>query len=324
MPDQPISLSYRTLGSSGIRVSSMCLGTMTFGTAWGWGADEETCRQMYEDFRDAGGNFLDTANLYTSGQSEEIVGQLIAGHREEVVVGTKFTMPIAGDPNASGSHRKSLRRSVESSLRRLGTDYLDVLWIHAWDRATPVEETMRALDDLVRAGSVLTVGASNMPAWVVAGADAIAEVRGRTRFSALQVEYSLANRTAERELLPMAKARGEAVLAWSPLGRGLLAGKPRPADAPALETRVEAVLGVLKELAAETGTSPARVALAWTFGRGLIPIVGATSAAQLGDNLAAAMLDLDDGQLERLDASSATPLGYPHEFLRDRTPFLEA
>jgi diketogulonate reductase-like aldo/keto reductase len=191
---------------------------MTFGTEWGFGAEEETCREIYETFGEAGGSFVDTADVYTEGASETITGRLIAADRDAIVLGTKYTLPTdKNDPNSGGSHRKSLRRSVETSLRRLGTDYVDLLWVHAWDQCTPVEETLRALDDLVRAGKVLALGVSNTPAWVIARSDAIAELRGWSSFCALQLEYSLAARTPDRELLPMARTLGLAISAWSPL-----------------------------------------------------------------------------------------------------------
>lgn len=312
MPD----LGQRVLGRSGIRVSELCLGAMTFGTEWGFGADEPTSRKIYEAFREAGGNFVDTANVYTGGTSETILGRLVAGERDAVVLGTKYALPTAADDlNSGGNHRKSLRRGVEGSLRRLGTDHLDVLWVHAWDRGTPVEETLRALDDVVRSGKVLAVGVSNTPAWVVARAQAIAELRGWTAFCGMQVEYSLAARTPDRELLPMARELGLAVAAWSPLGRGLLARELPPAELSPSRRRA---FDVTTEIAAETGSSRAQVALAWVRQQGLLPLVGARSTAQLADNLGSLELRLDADQLQRLDAATRVRLGYPHEFLQER------
>src|SRR5919108_3184537 len=227
-----MALRERLLGRSGIRVSDACLGTMTFGTAWGGGADEPACREIYAAFREAGGNFVDTPNLYTDGESEEIVGRLFPPGRDAIVLSTKFTRPTGADANSGGSHRKSLRRSVEASLRRLGTDYIDLLYVHAWDQRTPLDETLRALDDLVGAGTVLAAGISNTPAWVISRADLLAEQRGWSRFCALQLEYSLVARSPDRELLPMAAAIDLPVLAWSPLARGALAGEPPPAPGP--------------------------------------------------------------------------------------------
>jgi aryl-alcohol dehydrogenase-like predicted oxidoreductase len=319
-----MALRERVLGRSGIRVGDASLGTMTFGTGWGWGADEPTCREIYAAFREAGGNLVDTANLYTGGESEEIVGRLVAPERDAIVLSTKFTLPTGADANSGGSHRKSLRHSVEASLRRLGTDYIDLLYIHAWDQRTPVEETLRALDDLVTAGTVLTVGVSNTPAWVISRADLLADLRGWSRFCALQVEYSLVARSPDRELLPMANALDLPVLAWSPLARGLLAGKPRPAEAPPLEPAAQAAVDEAGKVAAEAGTTPARVALAWLWHHGITPVLGARTVAQITDDLAAADLRLTEDHLARLDAASAVPLGDPHELLRTRFPQLTA
>jgi aryl-alcohol dehydrogenase-like predicted oxidoreductase len=317
-----MTLRQQTLGRSGIQVSNACLGTMTFGTGWGWGADETTCRDIYAAFREAGGNFIDTANLYTDGESESIVGRLIAAERDDVVVSTKFTLPMRDRPAGWGSNRKSLRQSVETSLQRLGTDYIDLLLVHAWDQHTPPDESVRALDDLVRSGKVLSIGVSNTPAWVIARSDAMAELRGWTRFCSLQLEYSLVARTPDRDLLPMAAELGMAVLAWSPLSRGLLAGKPRPADFPPLEPSSQAVVDELHKIASELGTTPAQVALAWVWQHHLTPVLGTTKVAQIKDNLAAADLRLDDDHLSRLDVWSEVPLGYPHEILRDRFSML--
>ncbi|MBX6388062.1 MAG: aldo/keto reductase [Frankia sp.] len=315
------TLRQRLLGRSGIRVSELALGTMTFGTRAGWGSADEVCREIYAAFREAGGTFVDTANIYAAGESEEIVGRLVAGERDEVVIASKFALATnPADPNASGASRKSLRRAVEASLRRLGTDYLDLLWVHAWDRNTPVEETLRALDDLVRAGTVLAIGISNTPAWVAAHAATVADLRGWTPLAALQVEYSLLARTAERELLPMAENFGLAVAAWSPLARGRLARPPAQGQpAPPGQAKVAEVLA---EVAAELETTPARVAIAWVLAQGLIPVLGASSAAQLRDSLGAARLAPPQDQLARLDAAARIRLGYPHEFLRDRCPTL--
>src|SRR5207248_25742 len=218
-------MDYKQLGSSGLRVSEMCLGAMTFGRA-DWGATPEESRRVFEAYVEAGGNFVDTANNYADGRSEEIVGGLLNDDRDRFVLATKYTAPIRSrDVNAFGNHRKSLVQSLDQSLRRLRTDYVDLLWVHLWDSVTPVEEMMRALDDQVRAGKVLYVGISDVPAWAVAEANTLARERGWTPFSAIQVEYSLAERTVERELIPMAKALRLGVLAWGPLAGGLLTGK---------------------------------------------------------------------------------------------------
>ncbi len=329
-----VTLSQRLLGRSGIRVSELCLGSMTFGTEWGWGADESSSQEIYEAFRSVGGNFVDTANNYTNGTSEEIVGTLVAAERDSVVIATKFTLPTdAHDPNSGGSHRKSLRRSVETSLRRLRTDYVDLLWIHAWDQCTPPEETLLALNDLVRSGKVLAIGVSNTPAWVVARSQTLAELRGWEAFSAMQVEYSVAARTADRELLPMADALGLAVTAWGPLAGGLLSGKfsvtdpsqrgtTNRAHSGQLSRQQEEVMGVVVGIASEIGTTPARVALAWVLSHGLIPVLGARTPAQVHDNLGASEIELDDAQLAKLDGAVEVELGYPHQFLKDRCPSL--
>src|SRR5689334_3502547 len=219
-------MRYRLLGKSGLRVSEICLGTMTFGEDWGWGAGAEDARKIYDAFRKAGGNFIDTANVYTNGSSERFVGEFIKGHREAVVVATKYTNANPGtDPNAAGNQRKSMVQALEASLKRLGTDYIDLYWMHIWDQITPVEEVMRGFDDLVRQGKILYAGVSDAPAWWISQANTIAELRGWTPFVGLQIEYSLLERTVERELLPMAAALGLGVTAWSPLAGGLLTGK---------------------------------------------------------------------------------------------------
>ncbi|MGX6509309.1 aldo/keto reductase [Rhodococcus sp. SJ-2] len=320
MPEQNRSgIPMRVLGRSGIRVSDLCLGTMTFGTEWGFGTDESTSRKIYETYREAGGNFVDTANNYTNGSSEEILGRLVAPERDSVVVSTKYSFPTdPADPNTGGNHRKSLRRSVETSLRRLGTDYIDLLWVHAWDQCTPVDETLRALDDLVRSGKVLAIGVSNTPAWVVSQSVAVAELRGWNSFCTMQVEYALTARTAERELLPMARALGIEVSAWSPLGRGTLARTMSDEDFAKLPGPVQRVLTVTREVAGELGVSPARVALAWVRRQGLMLSIGARTVDQINDNLAALDVELDDSHLARLDEASKIRLGYPHEFLHER------
>src|ERR1700676_3931703 len=226
------NMNYQLLGRSGLRVSDLCLGTMTFGDDWGWGAVKDEARKIYDAFREAGGNFIDTANIYTNGSSEKLVGEFVAGHREEVVVATKYTNAAAGfsgkpgtDANAGGNQRKNMVQAVEASLKRLGTDYIDLYWLHIWDQMTPVEEVIRAFDDLVRAGKVLYVGISNTPAWVVAKSNMLAELRGWSRYVGLQIEYNLLERTVERELVPMARDQQMTVVAWSPLRNGLLTGK---------------------------------------------------------------------------------------------------
>ncbi|MEU9115098.1 aldo/keto reductase [Streptomyces sp. NPDC048483] len=324
-------MRYTLFGKTGLRVSELSLGAMTFGgdVDGGRGAGKEAAARMVDTYAEAGGNFLDTANIYTGGRSETILGELLDGRRDDFVLATKYTCAThTGDVNSAGSHRKSLVRSVESSLGRLRTDYVDILWVHARDHFTPVEETMRALDDLVRAGKVLYIGVSDWPAWEIAQASTLAELRGWTSFAGSQLRYNLLERTPERELLPQAHAFDQAVLAWSPLAGGKLTGKYRRGETGRLgngdgdgraDHREEATLTAVLEIAEKGGWSPAQVALAWLRGRPgtLIPIIGATKESQLADNLAALDVELDADALARLDAVSAVPLGFPHDFLRE-------
>ena len=326
-------LRYRLLGRSGLRVSEICLGTMSFGQQWGFGADEATSHRVLDLYAEAGGNFLDTANKYHGGETEEILGSWLAGgegRRDRSVIASKYTLSMDhSDPNASGNHRKNLQRSVEGSLRRLGTDYLDLLWVHAWDDYTPWEETMRALDDVVRAGKVLYVGISDAPAWVVSAANTLAELRGWSAFVGLQIEYSLIERTPERDLLPMAEHFELSICAWAPLGGGVLTGKyTRDQQQESLRREgnrlrgrtSEAKLAVARTVDAvadELGVSSAQVATAWVRAQGYrcLPIVGARTLAQLEDTLAAVKVELSPAQLERLEEVSRVSLGFPHEFL---------
>ena len=310
---------------------------MTFGEDWGWGASRDDSQKLYEIFREAGGNFIDTANVYTNGASESLLGEFMHGHRESVVLATKYTNALPGtDPNAAGNHRKSMMQAVEASLRRLKTDYIDLYWMHIWDRVTPVDEVMRAFDDLVRQGKVLYIGVSDAAAWWISRANTIAELRGWTSFVGLQIEYSLLERTPERELLPMAQALGLTVTAWSPLASGLLTGKYRISesgvqsedgkgrmDNPDLQQfmqdreRTSRVIAVLKEVAAKGELSPAEVALAWLRHRSqpIIPIVGARKIEQLQANLRIVDIQLPEAEVQRLDEASKIELGFPHDFL---------
>lgn len=322
-------MRYKLFGRSGLRVSELALGTMTFGPEWGWGVDKTTSLAIFDAYAAAGGNFIDTANRYTEGTSERYVGEFIARDREHFVLATKYTLKMRqGDPNFSGNHRKNMMQSVQASLKRLQTDYLDLLWVHAWDFTTPVEEVLRGLDDLVRQGTVHYIGISDTPAWVVAQANTLADLRGWSRFVGLQIRYSLADRSAERELLPMARALDIAVTPWSVLGAGVLTGKYN-AD-PQASGRVArwgpaardlAVADAVRTLAAEIGCTPSQLAIAWVLAQRrphaapIIPILGATSAAQLGDNLDALQVTLSPEHLARLDAASRIDLGFPHEFL---------
>jgi aryl-alcohol dehydrogenase-like predicted oxidoreductase len=326
-------MRYKLLGRSGLRVSEISLGAMTFGEDWGWGAAGDESRKQFDLYAEAGGNFIDTANLYTNGSSEKLVGEFIAGERDKWVVATKYTFNnLSGEVNLSGNHRKNMVQSVNASLRRLNTDYIDLLWLHGWDFTTPVEEVMRSFDDLVRAGKVLYVGASDTPAWIVAKANTIAELRGWSPFIALQIEYSLRQRTPERDLLPMARHFDIGVTAWSPLGGGVLTGKYNkggdidtggrlPKGAKESDLKIAAVV---LEVAEEIGRSASQVALNWLrqqegrFGS-VIPIVGARKTEQLQDNLACLEFELSPEQMQRLNEASRIELGFPHDMLQSDT-----
>jgi aryl-alcohol dehydrogenase-like predicted oxidoreductase len=317
-------MRYKLLGASGLRVSELALGTMTFGETWGWGASKDESRKIFEAFAEAGGNFVDTANNYTDGTSEEYVGDLVASDREHFVIATKYTLSTRrDDPNAGGNHRKNMVQALEASLRRLRTDYVDLLWLHMWDGLTPVEEILRTFDDLVRAGKVLYVGFSDTPAWVVSRAHAIASVRGWTPPSAVQLPLSLADRGAQRDHLPMARDLDLAVCAWGTLEGGTLTGKyfakdggPRRYSAEPSETE-QALAREVMAVADETGSSPAQVAINWVRQQpGLvIPIIGARTEEQAGDNLASLEHSLSDKQLDRLTDTAPISLGFPHSFL---------
>jgi aryl-alcohol dehydrogenase-like predicted oxidoreductase len=325
-----MAMKYRLLGNSGLRVSEVSLGTMTFGDELGWGTAKEEAQKVYETYREAGGNFIDTANFYTNGSSEKFLGEFIKGHRDSVVLATKYSLAAPGkDPNAAGNQRKSMMLAVEASLKRLQTHYVDLYWMHIWDQITPVEEVMRGLDDLVRQGKVLYVGISDAPAWWIAQANTLAELRGWSRFVALQIEYSLIERTVERELLPMAKALNLGLTAWSPLAGGVLSGKYHgegKADGARLSTeamkaflpeaqRAARIVAALKSVSQQVGRSLAQVALAWLRYRPVpvIPIIGARKVNQLHDNLASLELKLSPEQLKTLDEASRVEMGFPHD-----------
>ncbi|MGA2356037.1 MAG: aldo/keto reductase [Terriglobales bacterium] len=323
-------MNYRLFGNSGLRVSEISLGTMTFGEDWGWGSPKDESRKIYDAYRAAGGNFVDTANIYTNGTSETLVGEFIRDHRDSVVLATKYTNAVPGnDPNAAGNHRKSMVQSVEASLRRLKTDYIDLYWLHNWDQMTPADEVMRAFDDLVSQGKVLYIGISDAPAWWIAQANTLADLRGWTRFIGLQIEYSLIERTVERELIPMAKAFNLGLVAWSPLAGGLLSGKYHSGDGKdgrystdmgksfmRTGERPDRVIAALKKMSQQVGYSSAQVALAWLGHRDIpvIPIIGARSVKQLKDNLASLELKLTPEQVATLNDASAIEMGFPHDF----------
>jgi aryl-alcohol dehydrogenase-like predicted oxidoreductase len=316
-------MRYKLLGRSGLRVSELALGTMTFGDAWGWGAPRDESRRMFGAFLEAGGNFVDTACNYTDGQSEELLGEFLRGDRDRIVLATKYTLTSRReDPNAGGNSRKSMMRTLEGSLRRLGTDYVDLLWLHMWDGMTPVEEVVRALDDLVSSGKVLYVGISDTPAWVVSQAVMLADVRGWSRFVAVQAPYSLADRDVERELLPMARSLELAFTPWGMLEGGALTGKYlAEADGPRRYERAgDRVNGIAREVlgvADEIGATPSQVAIAWVRAQPwlTVPIVGARTEAQLRDNLAALQVELADEHVDRLSAAAEFDVGFPRSFL---------
>jgi aryl-alcohol dehydrogenase-like predicted oxidoreductase len=328
---------YRLLGRSGLRVSPLALGTMTFGSDWGWGADAGEARRMFDLYVDRGGNFIDTAVNYTNGASEHILGGFLAQKREQVVLGTKFTMSRdPSNPNAGGNHRLNLVRSVEQSLRQLGTDRIDLLFLHAWDKTTSPEEVLRGLDDLVRSGKVVYLGISNTPAWRVSQLQTLADLRGWSPLVALQIEWSLVERTVEHELVPMARELGLGVLPWSPLGGGVLTGKYGRSDskdeggADVSPTRKGVIassghltpqaleLGArVRDIAAEHGVSPSQVAIAWLSRQPGVtsPILGARTAAQLEDNLGALDVELPPEAWRRLDEASHIAPIYPSRFI---------
>lgn len=317
--------AYLTLGRSGLRISPLCLGTMTFGEDWGWGSSVADSETILAKFLEQGGNFIDTANMYTKGHSEKIIGDFFSrdrSRRDRVVLATKFTANMyPGDPNGGGSSAKTIIESCEQSLRRLQTDYIDLYWQHAWDAFTPIEETMRAMDSLVSSGKVRYIGFSDTPAWKVAQAQMLAQFRGWAPLVALQIEYSLLQRTVEDELIPMALEMGLGVVPWSPLKGGILSGKYRrdnrsvaqggrgDAAADALGEREYAIIDALIDLAAAHGTTPAAVALAWVQARPGVAssIIGARRLDQLEDNLSALEVHLTDGDMARLNALSAPP-----------------
>ena len=322
-------MRYTLLGGTGLRVFELFLGAMTFGEQGGVGAPPPECARILDAYADAGGNVIDTAINYRGGASEEILGELLQGRRDRFVLSTKYTVTRdAGDPNAAGNHRKNLRLSLETSLRRLRTDYIDIYWVHMWDAGTPADETMRALDNQVRAGKILYTGISDAPAWVISRANTLAAWHGWTAFAGVQAPYSLLRRDIERELLPMAETLGLTLAAWSPLADGILSGKyarqgaagqPSRMDSANLTDHQHEVAALVGKIAAELGVTPAQVAIAWTRARSPVihPIIGARRHGQLLDNLGAVGLDLPADALARLDAATQIDLGFPATFIRD-------
>jgi aryl-alcohol dehydrogenase-like predicted oxidoreductase len=325
-------MRYKLFGKhTGLRVSELVLGAGNFGTRWGHGAEPDEARRIFDAYADAGGNFIDTANGYQFGQSEEILGDLLVGRRNDFVLATKFTMGT--DPRAgilvTGNSRKAMVSSVEASLKRLKTDWIDLYWVHMSDGITPVEEIVRGFDDLVRAGKILYAGLSDFPAWRVARAATIAELRGSALIAGLQVEHSLVERTTEQELLPAGHALGLGVVAWSPLGGGMLTGKYRHGEKgraegfggrvfqPENSAQRTAVLDALIAVAKDAAVTPSEIAIAWVAAKGSLPIIGPRTLAQLENNLAAANVTLSPEQIARLDGVSAIPSVFPYTVLND-------
>lgn len=332
---------YITLGRSGLKVSPLCLGTMTFGTEWGWGNEEKDSRAIFDRYLERGGNFLDTADGYTAGHSEELVGKFVSEGkvRDNVVIATKFTFNgQPGNPNAGGNGRKNIYRALEGSLRRLKTDYIDLYWLHAWDTVTPVEEVISTFNDLVREGKIRHYGFSDTPAWYVARAQTLAEKEGKERLIALQLEYSLVERNIEREHVPVAQELGIAICPWSPLASGLLSGKyKREGSSGTGDGRLEKtksqpnpvfqkfsdrnwqIVERLVQVAKQIGKPPARVALNWVATQPGITstIIGATKISQLDDNLASLDFSIPADLRKRLDEVSALELTHPYLFFSD-------
>jgi aryl-alcohol dehydrogenase-like predicted oxidoreductase len=321
-------MRYKLLGKSGLRVSELALGTMTFGEEWGFGASKEESRRMFDTYVEAGGNFIDTATNYNDGSSEKFVGEFVAPNRDRYVVATKYAMNglANGDMNFSGSQRKNMVRTLEQSLKRMNTNYVDLYWVHCWDYVTPIEEVMRGLDDMVRAGKVLYIGVSDTPAWVVSLANMLAELIGWTQFVGLQTRYSLLERSPERDLLPMARTLDIGVTAFQVLALGLLTGKysrttkpeqGRGIKSPDLNDRNLAIAEEVIAIAKEARCTPTQVALNWVRQQPgvTIPIIGARNVAQLRDNLDCLNSRLSDAQLQRLNDVSRIQRGFPQEFM---------
>ena len=324
---------YVTLGRSGLRVSPLCLGAMTFGEDLGWGTSVEESQQIIDRYTELGGNFIDTANFYTRSHSEKIIGDHIGRHsarRDRLVIATKFSGNLyPGDPNGGGSGRKSLINACDNSLRRLQTDYIDLYWLHIWDAQTPIDETMAALNDLVNAGKVRYIGVSDTPAWKIAQANLIARFRGWSSFVGLQIEYSLLERTVEQELVPMAAEFGLGITPWSPLKSGVLSGKYTRANAGQhqadrgamvggfLNEKTYAVIDELEAIAGAHDTNVASVALAWVRAQPGVSsvIIGARRLSQLDDNVRAVDVHLGADELARLGAFTKPRFGFPQNMI---------
>ena len=323
-------MNYRLFGQSGLRVSELCLGTMVFGTEWKWGADLDTSKKVFDTFANAGGNFLDTANRYTEGTSEKYLAEFVSTDRDHFVIATKYSLrDRPGDLNFSGNHRKNMMRSVRDSLKRLNTEYIDVLWVHAWDSWTPTEEIMKGLEDLISRGLVHYIGVSDTPAWVVSQANTMAQLRGWSQFVGLQIEYSLIQRTVEPELMPMAKAFGMTVTPWAPLAGGALTGKYLKGDrgripetSLRLNERSVRITRKVVEVAEKLGVAASQVAINWTRqhkGQSVIPIVGATKPSQVEDILGCLQFELPEDAMNELNEISKIELPFPQKFFSEQT-----
>ena len=320
-----VPMRYRLLGDSGLRVSELALGTMTFGTDEGWGCPKPVARTIYDAYRTAGGNLIDTASYYVSGQSEACVRDFIARDRDAIVLTTKCAYaPPGGNANAAGTHRKYLLKAVDTSLERLGTDYVDLLWLTGWDFMTPEHEIMRSLEDLVRLGKVLYIGIADAPAWVVCKCNMLAEIKAWTSFIGIQAQYNLVERAIEREILPMARASNIGVVSCSPLAGGFLTGKYVGGrgkgrllfdDLNNFMGRNGQINDVIASIATEADCQPAQVALAWVRDQNVIPILAARTTQQINENLGVLEISLSIEQMDRLNQASRIDIGYPHEYL---------
>jgi aryl-alcohol dehydrogenase-like predicted oxidoreductase len=329
---------YYTLGRTGLKISRLAFGAMTFGTDWGWGADKQTSQALFDHYLDAGGNFVDTAEGYTGGVSEQWLGEFVKARnaRDRVVISTKYSFGTEpGNPNSAGNGRKNMLRAVDGSLRRLGSDYIDLYLLHAWDQVTPPEEVLRTFDDLVRVGKIRHFGLSNVPSWYASRVQTVAELRGLEPVSTLQMEYSLVERRVEFEYTRLATDYGMGFMAWSPLGGGLLSGKYKPStEGPFGEGRLEAmrnspnqafrkftdrnfaIVAQLEKVSSEIGRPMAQVALNWVANRPGVAtvILGATKLEQLEDNLRALDFEIPAALAARLDEVSSPKAPYPYTF----------
>ena len=320
-------MKYKLLGKSGLKVSELCLGTMGFGKDWHWGADYETSKEVFDIFVEAGGNFFDTANLYTNGTSEKYLGEFIASSRDHCVLATKYTLSdnrSNTNVNGAGNNRKNMMRSVEESLKRLNTEYIDLFYLHAWDSLTPIDEVMRGLDDLIRQGKINYIGFSDTPAWVISSAQTMAELMGWSKLVALQIEYSLMQRTPERDLIPMANHFGISIVPWAPLAGGALTGKYLKGDkgrlpdtSQRLNERNTLIVKEVLNISEELNCAASSIALKWMMqsGGSCIPLVGATKPNQIKENLKCLDIILSQEHINRLNEVSHIELGFPHDFV---------